>query len=80
LIVATKGAMRMPVAARSGRPGDHLAIFSPAGGTPRRGRIIEVLGGPGHEHYRVQWDDGRESIHYPSDGTVVVPAKQSQRS
>jgi hypothetical protein len=41
---------------------------------PRRGEIVEVFRGAHHEHYRVRWDDGRESIHYPSDGTKVRPA------
>jgi hypothetical protein len=66
----------MPPKTTPGRPGDHIEIFSPSGASPRRGRIIEVLGRPQHEHYRVGWDDGRESIHYPSDGTKVLPAKQ----
>jgi hypothetical protein len=67
---------RMSTTSTPGRPGDRLEIFSPAGAPARHGRIIEVLGGPGHEHYRVCWEDGRESIHYPSDGTRVVPAKR----
>jgi hypothetical protein len=33
--------------------------------------IAEVLGRPGHAHYRVLWNDGRESIHYPADGTRI---------
>ena len=33
--------------------------------------IAEVLGTPGHVHYRVRWDDGGESIFYPgSDATI----------
>jgi Domain of unknown function (DUF1918) len=35
-----------------------------------------MLGGPHHEHYRVVWDDGHESIHYPSDGTRIAPAAE----
>jgi uncharacterized protein DUF1918 len=66
----------MPAKSAPGRPGDDIEIFSPTGASPRRGRIVEVLGRPHHEHYRVSWDDGRESIHYPSDGTKVVPAKR----
>jgi hypothetical protein len=27
----------------------------------------------------VRWDDGHESIHYSSDGTVVVPARRRPR-
>ena len=63
----------MPARTTTGRPGDRVEILSPAGAPPHRGEIVEVLGRPGHEHYRVRWDDGRESIHYPSDGTRIVP-------
>jgi len=28
------------------------------GGSRRIGEILAVLGEPGHEHYRVRWDDG----------------------
>jgi hypothetical protein len=30
-----------------------------------------VLGQPGHEHYRVRWDDEHESIHFPTEGTSI---------
>jgi hypothetical protein len=43
------------------------------GQAPRRGQIVEVLGGPGHVHYRVRWDEHHESIFYPSEGTSVLP-------
>jgi len=35
------------------------------GESARHGRIVEILGEPGHVHYRVAWDDGRESVLYP---------------
>jgi Domain of unknown function (DUF1918) len=35
------------------------------------GEILEVLGEPGHEHYRVRWDDGRESILYPGTDAYI---------
>jgi hypothetical protein len=53
------------------RPGDWLAVHQIGGGPPRRGQIIEVLGRPGHEHYRVRWDEQHESIHFPSEGTSI---------
>ncbi|HZQ03796.1 MAG TPA: DUF1918 domain-containing protein [Gaiellaceae bacterium] len=40
----------------------------------RRGEVLEVLGEPGQQHYRVRWDDGRESIFYPSSDAIVRPA------
>jgi hypothetical protein len=30
-----------------------------------------VLGEPGHEHYRVRWEDGSETIVYPSSDAKV---------
>jgi hypothetical protein len=35
------------------------------------GEIVEVLGEGVHVHFRVRWDDGRESLFYPgSDATI----------
>ena len=56
-----------------GRPGDRLEVHVIGGGPSRHGRIAEVLGVPGHEHYLVDWSDEHRSIHYPSDGTRIVP-------
>jgi hypothetical protein len=61
----------MPAMINPGHAGDRIEVSSPGGGLPRRGLIVEVLGGPGHERYRVRWLDDRESIHYPSDGTRI---------
>ena len=41
----------------------------------RTGEILEVLGESAHEHYRVRWDDGRESIFYPSSDATIRQAK-----
>jgi hypothetical protein len=53
-----------------------------AGG--RRGEILDVLGAPDHPHYRVRWDDDRETIFYPSSDALVVhpgrPRKRRQRT
>ena len=57
-----------------GTPGDRLEATTPGGGPPRRGVIAEVMGGPGRVHYVVEWNDGHRSIHYPADGTQIVPA------
>jgi hypothetical protein len=45
------------------------------GEKPRTGEILEVLGEPTHEHYRVRWDDGHESIFYPSSDTSIRQAR-----
>lgn len=44
------------------------------GDVVRFGEILEVLGLPGHVHYRVRWDDDHESIFYPGTDTVVRTA------
>jgi hypothetical protein len=64
----------MPAKTKPGHAGEWIEVSSPGGGLPRRGQILEVLGGPHHEHYRVRWTDDHESIHYPSDGTRIEPA------
>ena len=47
------------------------------------GEILEVLGEPPHERYRVRWDDGRECLLYPgSDATIrrsVRPRPSTRR-
>lgn len=57
-----------------GKAGDWLEVRGLPGLPPRRGQILEVLGHPGHEHYRVRWDEKHESIFYPADGHSVIPA------
>jgi hypothetical protein len=49
--------------------GDWIEVSAIGGGVSRRGQIVEVLGGPGHRHYRVRWDEQHESLHFPADGT-----------
>jgi hypothetical protein len=63
----------MPPKPYEAHVGDLVDVSAPGGGNPRRGMITEVLGRKGHQRYRVRWLDGRESIHYPSDGTRVRP-------
>ena len=53
------------------RPGDWVVARGIGDKPSRRGEIIEVLGGPGHEHWRVRWDEVHESIFYPADGVTV---------
>lgn len=48
------------------------------GETRRTGEILEVLGESGHEHYRVRWDDGHESIFYPSSDATIRQAKAAR--
>jgi hypothetical protein len=61
--------------------GDLVVVEEHRVGESRRiGTILEVLGTPGHEHYRVRWDDDRESIFYPSNDTIIKPAKHGKRA
>ncbi len=48
------------------------------GEKPRTGEILEVIGEPAHEHYRVRWDDGHESIFYPSSDATIRKAKAAR--
>jgi hypothetical protein len=44
------------------------------GDAPRTAEILEVIGEPGREHFRVRWEDGHESIFFPGvDATIRHP-------
>ncbi len=60
--------------AKSAHVGDWIESRGIHGEPPRRGKIVELLGRPGHEHYRVRWDEQHESILYPADGVIVTPS------
>jgi hypothetical protein len=62
--------------------GDGLEIDSvEVGIAPRRGTILEVRGESGHEHYQVRWEDGHESVFYPSSTAHVIhSSKRSEES
>ena len=60
------------------RVGDSVEARAIHGGAARRGEIVEILGAPGHEHYRVRWEDGHESIVYPADGVSIVAARRRE--
>lgn len=55
--------------------GDRLFVESErVGQQMREGEIVEVLGVEA-DHYRVRWQDGHESVFFPSAGSVkIVPA------
>jgi Domain of unknown function (DUF1918) len=59
--------------------GDWIEARAIHGAPPRRGEIVELLGRPGHEHYRVRWDEQHESIVYPADGVIIVPQQHTRR-
>jgi hypothetical protein len=50
------------------RPGDLVIVHGHrVGEAERTGEILEVLGEPGHPHYRVRWEDEHVSFFYPSN-------------
>lgn len=58
---------------RRARPGDWVVVHAHAlGERARDGLILEVLGTPGHERYRVRWDEEHETLHFPAQGTRIV--------
>lgn len=64
------------------RPGDWLEVRGVADSPSRRGEIVEVLGTHEHPHFLVRWDEGHESIVYPSDHAAIVhhPASAGSQS
>ena len=46
------------------------------GESERIGEILEVLGDVEHPHFRVRWDDDRETIFYPSSDSVIRRRKR----
>jgi hypothetical protein len=74
-LIAWRG--KMSEAERSGeaKPGDVVEVSGHrVGEAVRTGEILEVIGGSGQAHYRVRWEDGHESIFYPSSDAVVRSA------
>jgi hypothetical protein len=62
------------------RVGDEVSVESHRlRGGRRAGTILEVLGVPGHEYYRVRWQDGRETVFHPGGDAVVVPKAPRRR-
>lgn len=52
--------------------GDVVEVSGRRVGDPgRMGELLKVLGAPEHPHYLVRWEDGHESVLYPSEGTTI---------
>jgi hypothetical protein len=63
------------------RPGDEIVTTGHSVGDPARTAVIlEVLGEPGHERFRVRWEDGHESIYFPADDAVIRRPRQRSQS
>lgn len=59
------------------QPGDGISVASHRlrGAAARAGTILEVMGAPGHEYYRVRWQDDRETVFHPGPDAVLHPVK-----
>ncbi|HUJ56349.1 MAG TPA: DUF1918 domain-containing protein [Gaiellaceae bacterium] len=62
------------------RPGDVISLTGRhVGDTGRTGEVVDVLGEEPNPHYRVRWEDGHESVIYPTETMTVVRSKRRQR-
>jgi hypothetical protein len=53
--------------------GDRIIVESNKVGSGRKsGEVVEVIPGSSAPHYRIRWEDGHESIVYPSSDAFVV--------
>jgi hypothetical protein len=53
--------------------GDEIVVDAVHTGEPKReGEILEIIDRGDILHYRVRWDDGRESLFYPGSTAHVV--------
>ena len=58
------------------RPGDLILVEEHHLGEGRRiCEILEVLNPGPTQHYRVRWDDGRESIYFPASDAHIQPSR-----
>ena len=57
---------------RGAQAGDWLEVNGIPGYPARRGEILQILGRPGREHYRVRWDERHDSLHFPAQGTTII--------
>jgi hypothetical protein len=60
------------------RPGDRIEVRGIPGAPARQGRIVEVLGHAGHEHFLVRWNEGRESLFFPTEGAIIVHPREQR--
>jgi hypothetical protein len=59
--------------------GDTLEIVGHRlGDHARFAKILEVLGTGSDVRYRVRWDDGRETVVYPSSDVFVRPRRRDR--
>jgi hypothetical protein len=65
----------------SAQPGDVVVVHGHTTGDGGRiGVIEEVLGAPGHVHFRVRWDEEHESLFWPGSDAIVRPGSRRRRA
>lgn len=68
----TEVAMTKTMKGKPVQVGDRIEITGHSvGDAPKRAEVLEVLGETGHEHFRVRWEDGHESIYFPGEDAVI---------
>lgn len=73
----TEVEMEKTVQGKPAQVGDEIVITGhTVGDAPRTAEILEILGEPGHERFRVRWEDGHESIFFPADDATIHRPKQ----
>lgn len=61
------------------RVGDRIAISGhKVGERERTGEIVAVVAGDGRPHYRVRWEDGRESVVYPGSDAAIRHVRRAR--
>jgi hypothetical protein len=71
----------MDTTAHPAEAGDTVVISGHhIGDHGQTGEILEVLGEPPHERYRVRWEDGRESVFFPGSDATVRHSTRRRRS
>ena len=64
--------MTKTVHGKPARAGDKISVPGHAVGVPgKSGEILEVVGESGRERFLVRWEDGRESIFFPGEDTLI---------
>ena len=60
--------------------GDRITLESNrVGGGTRTGEVVEVISREAGEHYRIRWDDGHETVLFPSSDATVERTTRSTR-
>jgi hypothetical protein len=74
--------MTKTVQGKPARAGDEIVVAGHSVGAAQRTAVIlEVLGDPGHQRFRVRWDDDHESVLFPGEDAVVRrPASRHAKS